>query len=565
MDAPPPKPKPPAQPEGLAEVERALSVLQGRHPEHERVRREDREIRAARQAELDAAAAEESARVRKRRLIAGAVASIALLVVVAVAVAFKSEIARRTRLEAAADPFRAMGFAVVESSGRGTAKLDVSADPGCLLVTATSPSKVRLKIGEAVVEGPAPLLSCSCEAAPVTASALAAEGVVLMRAETATVGGSRAAAFLPFAPATIGPTDAPCADASFDAWLDAKRYTGAESATHLRAFVPPNPGPDRRFPAFRRLSTLRREAPFVVVEAPAASCLLLVPERGDRVALRARGGTLALPFANEPASLCFPNETTFTVEREGRAADADVLVAPAERVGGTAGVRELTEARATAALADRGWDAKQLLVASAIPEPIVTVANAPEIAAEPDARIVAISLEAPQTLTGDAADGVFSFCDPPIDRATHAVCAFSGPQRWHGAAGGLARAKLPFWLFGMHAVVEPAALKVQTQLVGLARRLRRDGFEPTTMEAVTDTDKGAEVLGRANEDAMVVVGLAPTPPWAFPYSDGPAWSFDGEPRIVPIAPLARIQVTSTQKLPPKATRRTVVFRRRAAP
>jgi hypothetical protein len=144
---------------------------------------------------------------------------------------------------------------------------------------------------------------------------------------------------------------------------------------------------------------------------------------------------------------------------------------------------------------------------------------------------------------------------------------FSGTQKWRvdGAAdavAGVARSKLPFWLLAVQGVSEPVALRREVQLIGLARRLVRDGFEPTTIEAVTEIDKGAEVLGRANEDAIVVLGLAPTDPWVFPYTDGPTWSLEGEPRIVPIKPLERVVVTTTAKtLPPKATRRTIVFRR----
>lgn len=127
---------------------------------------------------------------------------------------------------------------------------------------------------------------------------------------------------------------------------------------------------------------------------------------------------------------------------------------------------------------------------------------------------------------------------------------------------------------------EPAALKVATQLVSLARWLRREGFEPTTIAAMTELDQGVEVLGRANEDAMVAVTLAKAPPWIVTYTDGPEWSLEGvrggaggaygpsgsgEPRIVPIKPLQRVtlRATNPKTLPPKDKRHTVVFRRQA--
>jgi hypothetical protein len=179
---------------------------------------------------------------------------------------------------------------------------------------------------------------------------------------------------------------------------------------------------------------------------------------------------------------------------------------------------------------------------------------------------VALSAEKPNLLVPELPPDVFSFCDPSLAKSTATLCVFSGSQKWRvdGAEtiGGIARAKAPFWLFGLQDVNEPAALKVQTELIALARKLRRDGFEPTTIEAVTELDKGAEVLGRAKEDGMVAFALAPVAPFVFPYTDGPAWRVDGEPRVIPIKPLERVTVSaSTKTLPPKAQRRTVVFRR----
>src|SRR5205085_7513688 len=80
-------PRPPSPPaskpsQGLDEVERALSILHGRHPEHARISRETEE--AAAQRRLDLAKA---ARVDRARRLRGAV--VALIVVgVLVAVAW---------------------------------------------------------------------------------------------------------------------------------------------------------------------------------------------------------------------------------------------------------------------------------------------------------------------------------------------------------------------------------------------------------------------------------------------------------------------------------------------
>src|SRR5262245_4434624 len=125
-DAPPPsRPDPPAS--ELAEVERALSVLKGRHPEHERLRREDEERRKKRQAEIDAEAGAARKKSRARNAKIGGVVTAVVVVVAIVGVSARREITRRTRLDEAADPYRGMGFALVESSTRGEpGKVDTS-------------------------------------------------------------------------------------------------------------------------------------------------------------------------------------------------------------------------------------------------------------------------------------------------------------------------------------------------------------------------------------------------------------------------------------------------------
>ena len=414
------------------------------------------------------------------------------------------------------------------------------------------------------------------------------EGLALLRTDASTVGGSRAFAFLPFKPGTTGQTDVACAEASLDAWLDAKRWTqeSPEGAARPRAPVDAaaseqwlSADPKRaglRTAGFKLTAMVARGAPFSVVEIPAETCVLLAVEREtDKPSLRLKGGALAVGPVAGHAGWCTSAGALVLAQREGEG-ELAVLTVPAARVGGLSGLREAAEdagmplQAATVPARDRGWSAKQLLLASAIPETLITVSNAPDLGVDAEARIIALSMEKPNALVPDTPADVFSFCDPPLTTALATVCVFSGPQKWRvdgaNVDGGVARAKLPFWLFGLQGVSEPAALKVETTLVTLARRLRREGFEPTTIDAVTELDKGAEVLGRAGEDAMVVVGLAQAAPWAFPYTDGPAWTIEGEPRVIPIKPLERVTVSTTtpaaaRTLPPKAGRRTVVFRR----
>jgi hypothetical protein len=334
---------------------------------------------------------------------------------------------------------------------------------------------------------------------------------------------------------------------------------------------------------FRVASIVKQAAPFSVVDVPAGSCVLVDAEApADRPSIGLRGSalTVAPPDNAEGAvAWCSSAATMVTVQRAGKSAAGSltVVLGAAESMGGLGGfvdaVRRagISLAAAKVGSGDHGWNAKELLVASEIPTSLISVAAGPDFAADPEARIVAVSVDEPDTVFATTADGVFSYCDPPLEKTTSSLCLFSGAQRWSSrgsadASGGIARSKLPFWLFALQDVGDPPALRLEVELLGLARQLRRAGFEPTTIDAVTDTDKGAEVLGRANEDAVVVMGLAKTEPWVFPYTDGPAWTLDGEPRIVPIKPLERVQVTASgkDKLPPKAMRRSVVFRRHVA-
>jgi hypothetical protein len=111
---------------------------------------------------------------------------------------------------------------------------------------------------------------------------------------------------------------------------------------------------------------------------------------------------------------------------------------------------------------------------------------------------------------------------------------------------------------------DPALVNAQHALLVMARTLARERFEPTTLEGVSEQPKGADVLGRAGEDAVIAVTLAPEAPWAFPLTDGEAWKIGGAPRIVPIKPGERLALSSTP--PPTGTkeaRRTVVFRRQS--
>ena len=156
---PPPKPK---GKDDLAEVERALSVLQGRDPEFERARRQDEEARAKRRAQIDEASRSEASKTRRRRVAIGVVAVVLAGVAVFAGSMFRTEVERRGRIEKASDSYRSMGFTIIETSGRGTpGTLEDTPEKGCLLAVSTgdAPIKVVRAAGDTIEgTGPPPVL-----------------------------------------------------------------------------------------------------------------------------------------------------------------------------------------------------------------------------------------------------------------------------------------------------------------------------------------------------------------------------------------------------------------------
>lgn len=575
---PGPPPKPPKGPEDLHEVERALSVLQGRHPEHERARREDEAARKQRSLAIDTVAEEEAKRVRVRRAkIIGVVTPIVLLFAF-IGIFGRREMARRARIDAVSESFRSAGFTAIDTSLRGsTGAAEANAEPGCLLAVSTGTKEMTVTHGSVALTGTPPVLFCTCAAARIAISAPVGGqgGVALLRADTAAIGGSRAFGFAAFKPASTLALDTACADASLDAWVEAKHY--------------PPPSPDQAWltgtaprvalatAGFRVATTVKGAAPLAVVEVPKDSCLVATSAAvDDRLAIRLKGEPASAVEGRGTIGRCAQAEGVVVVTRAS-AGELTVLVAPAARVGGELGLRELMTSAglAPSALgvpaADRAWDAKQLLLASAVPESIIDTASAPDVPKFAEGRVAALSLETEAALAPEIAAGASAACIPALDRhPREAICVFSGEQRWKSPGGdatpigGLARAKLPFWLYTMKGVSDPAALEAMAKLFAIARSLARQGFSPTTLEALVEQPTGVQVLGRTGEDAVVAVGVAPSDPFVYPLADDVAWTLDEPPQIALVKPLEKVTlVTSLKKLPPIGTRRTVVFRRQA--
>ena len=188
---------------------------------------------------------------------------------------------------------------------------------------------------------------------------------------------------------------------------------------------------------------------------------------------------------------CAQAEGTFVVTREGKGEIA-VLVAPAAGLGGMTGPPGASRATSASRFARR--QSSRRPIAHGTPSRSSSRVRSPRppsrrpppprspstpTRASPRSRSRPRTRSRPRRPTD-----TYSYCNPPLDaKVRAATCVFSGPQKWRTdagaeAVGGIARAKLPFWLFAMQTASDPVALKGMTQLFTLARRLARDGFTP---------------------------------------------------------------------------------------
>src|SRR5690606_26558208 len=130
-----------------------------------------------------------------RRLVVGAIAVAVTGFAVLAGSVFRTEVARRGRIEQASDGYRAMGFTVIETSGRGSpGKLEANPEKGCLLAVSTADAPIQVARPSGSLEGPGPVLFCTCAAEKLSITSTVGEGggLALLRIESSAIGGSKA-------------------------------------------------------------------------------------------------------------------------------------------------------------------------------------------------------------------------------------------------------------------------------------------------------------------------------------------------------------------------------------
>jgi hypothetical protein len=563
--------------EQLAEVERALSVLDGRHPEAVRAQRQDEEAKAKRRAILEEEAKLEArAKLKKRALLGLALA----LIAASGAMLYRHRV-RSLAFEASLDRLTAaytqLGFAVSASSSlRAPERVEATLEPGCAIATTLGDLTMKIEHGPTVLRGTKTVAWCACAQENVVVSVEGkvgeGEGIRLLHADGKLAGGAAGMRFLEPKLPSITPGADECENEFFDGWLAEKR----NPATRFEQSTMDGDPARKRVLAsgMQGVSGAPAEMPFAVVDpAPQRCYLALSTVAGDALSLRVPGGAKPIARVKGPIAWCDSREVRFVVQREG-AGELAVLATPSKEIGGMLGLRdELTSLGLAPAATwvrpeDVGADAADALRALAAGEPVITHDGMEKGKEAMNPRIVTFSLVEAGSLAVDTPPETFSFCSPSMEeKPLQALCVQSKPQTWRtndAAPVGVAQAALPAWLSVFEHANDPVLVNAEHALLVLARALRRQHFEPTTLEGVTEQPKGAEVLGRAGEDAVVALTLAPDPPWIFPLTDGEPWKLGGAPRVVPLKPGEKISLTTTPAPSgAKEARRTVVFRRQA--
>ena len=265
---------------GLGEVERAISILDGRHPDHARLQRETLQASKEKRAALDV-----ESRKERRRLVRRALVNVVTVAAVGAGgwlgyTTYK----QRTMLEAILDkpsaPFRAMGFAAFAAAHWGRQDVvEASVDaPSCIIaIGASTAGEAVLDVrrdGESIqAKGSVGWCSCGPERvrAEVTSGAEGQRSVRLLHMDAHAFGGTYVFAFAKARPSTL--LDGPCADEHLDGWLTEKHYpVTAMSAAWLEA----TPVRKRlRAAGFGPLAIAGVNLPFVVAEPPPQSCVVV--------------------------------------------------------------------------------------------------------------------------------------------------------------------------------------------------------------------------------------------------------------------------------------------------
>jgi len=541
----------------LEEVERALSVLGGRHPEQVRAERESHEAAAKRAKEHDAQQARDRKRARTRFVIAGVIMTVFLVVGWVMWSSASKRAAIDAKMTTEMAPFVTAGFDVIaRGSFAAQDRAEVTTAAGdCYAFVAADGAQMKIErpVGSAGAKGSAVVCTCASENIVVTAAGDAPVRALHIAGNT--LGGSRAIAYRFDKPPTVVAGDEACADDAFAVFARERRWTkqdkdGAWLAAHA-AFASSG---------FTTVSSAS-DKPFAFAEPIASRCFVAA---GDDLTLWAITDQVSKPLHGKGAiGWCAEKETTFAVERAGGA--VTITSASSKRIGGLIGLREIAS-RASVPMTtwvrdeERSEIAADALRASLVPDPALAGSQTIEASQTKDARVLVFSTQTKESFASSEAD----FRCAPALVEPDALCVQLHALTWHapppGVVCGAAYGPLPFWMAAISDLHDAAAVDAELALLGFARKMSQRGFSASVIEGVTERDGSVEILGRSGDDAIVAVGLWPKEPYIHPWSDDAPWTFDEEPRVIPLAGGARVSLPVKNASVPVEKRRTVVFR-----
>jgi len=585
----PPEPKPAG--DTLAEVERALSVLHGRHPEAVRAERETQAALETKRASSEAHVARIAKEEKRKWILRGALGVTGLALIAFAWSAYARRASRAAAIEASlapvVAPYLGVGFSRVEAPrfAAETVALDAQESTCFVAFSSRAPGDGALRVERpsGALDGSESIAWCTCgmERSTVTLGTPASGGGLgVLRVAAAEVGGDHGLYFMsPRARLVATPDE--CSGASLDAWID-------QGHAPVRADEKPIGEPLHarlQRNGFTPAGAASAELPFAVVPGVPDTCILAWSTAAeDALGLRLSGGERPLSDVKGALGYCADKPKSVTVWRKGRGELLAFRVA-AGRIGGTHGLREAAARLGFEAVVawtardDLAWNASSVLRASGIPAPEIAVST--DGSPQAHARLLGLSMDGAMVLAD--AQGVGSACEPPLTRSSeHAVCTQTTALGWHvvGSVGkaGIAQATFPFWMHGFDGVTDAAALPVELSMLKLGRRLVAEGFEATTLAGVTETREGAIVTGRAGDDAIVAMGLTHDAPWVAPCSEGDVstWTLDGDPAslsssrpetpgVIALAPGAQAKLVCGSARGEARDRKTVVFRHPADP
>jgi hypothetical protein len=583
------------QSHGLDEVERALSVLGGRHPDAERVEREVRAEREWRQGQIAVEAKVRARQQRARRVVQVVFFLLSVLFAGLAFVAVDHYRIADAQMALLAQKYTRQGFTpwVTPSWPRGN-RLEVTLDQSaCLVALGTGTSRAsgaaasHLRIERAGDGAGAALVDevsssaawCGCRGEHVTVVQSAPDEAMtrLLKIDPRSVGDHAGLDFLdPPAEKVLASRNHDCDVGVFGAWLSEGRDRHLEPRTR-EVYDAWAPRRDLEEAGFTYLASAHPDDHLLPLKASSERCTLVRSDApGDMLSLR-YGGEEPVRLSGQGAiawcATAFPGGT---VAREGHgtmmALDVDAL-----RIGGGLGVTEWAARTHVAGAAgavvsltswappgDLGWDAKNALLASGAPDALVTVGDgiAQHVG---EARLVsiAIALQGGGGARPEGDDAVYG-CVPAFGEP-RVVCEQAGPLTWRVTGDpmrtAIAQAKLPFWLSAMNGLDTTRAQETAAKLLAFARRLHALGYQATSSDGIEELPSGVQVRGVAGSDLVIAVGVGNEEPYVIPYSDAPPWTLDGTPRAVPLRQGQVIKLVSTtgRDLLP-TNRRTVVFR-----